>query len=427
MKNDILKKNEIYNRQLAILIMSVGLLCKVSRLPRFIVEYASDMVFLVELLFCIVEILIFLVIYFYISMDGLQLSKDNCIKPLKFLLGLLLIPLTFKFFLVYASVSIYIVSTMFRAIPSYIIICSLMLPLFFLAYKGIVTIARTTEVLFWFIFLLIIFGLVFYDAEMDITRLLPIVRADFSELSSGMLNLGVWVGDLLPFMLLKLKKRKFPYLAVAVPLNYILVMIYVILAVATFGSAIFIVENIFVYIPIFNSFSVTLGELQWAGLVAWIFMALLYMACLLWAIFDIGELLSKKRSIFAGIYSVAMVIFMLSFKTLEQGLSFLRTPYVGAICWASFTVLPLALLFLALYAKKKKNSPQNSKQENTEQPSPALEQQQAQNIGAKNQAEQNNTASQQPANQQNSTAMTPISPDLKQFVLLDTPQKGENS
>lgn len=367
MQNNIFEKNQIYNRQLAMLILCTAIVAKVTSLPRYISNNIKDMVFLVELILCIVEILTFVVIYLFIKMDGLKILKEKSPVTLKFLLFILLLALIIKMFTAFSSTTIFIISTMFRSVPPYIVIVSLVLPVVYIAFKGLVSLTRSAEVLFWIIYAITIFNLVFYHANMDIMLLLPLLRDDLSVLASGTMSVGAWLGDLSPFLLISLKKRKFPYLAVGVPINYILIMVLVVLGVATFGNAIFIVENVFSYIPIFNEFSLTLGELQWLGLIPWFFMMLLHLSVLQWAIFEIGELLFKKRNAFIIIYSLAFLIALLSFPTLQQTFALATMPYASIICWIGFVLVPFALLLLAIISKRKKNADDESSAESDEQ------------------------------------------------------------
>ncbi|MDD4839914.1 MAG: GerAB/ArcD/ProY family transporter [Clostridia bacterium] len=353
MKNNILQKNEIYNRQFAVLIFFSALIFKLSRLPRLVSVTIGNMVLMVELVLCIIDILLFILIYYYISINGFELSQKNCPIALKILLVLLLIIFTGKFILYYSSGATFIISSLFRSIAPYIIIVTFILPIFYLAYKGIVSIARTAEIFFILVIALLFFDYTFLHGEMDFDRLKPLFTMSVGDFTVNMNSFGLWIGDLLPFLFIKMKKHKFPYVALAVPVTYGFIILNIIISIAIFGGALFLIENILVIIPTFNEFASTLGKLEWAGLIPWFIMIVIYLSCLLWGCFEIGEFLFRKRTVFAGIYVGAIIIFLLSVKSMQYVINMATTQFVSIAFWCGNSILPLALLLVAIISKRK--------------------------------------------------------------------------
>lgn len=404
MKNDLLKQNEIYNRQLGLLLFCAITAFNLTRLPRIIVNTIGNMVLLTNVILALADIIFFTVGYIFITMYGYDLIKKHYKVPLIIILiptcGLLLM----KFSLFFASSLTYITTSLFRSVPPYLIIITFFAPIFYMAFKGIVPLARTAGTFFWVTLALIVFDLVFIDARLNFRRLLPLLTKDPLSYIGDLGRFGIYTCEILPFLFIKVKKQRLPYVGISIGFTYSLVIIIDILTVVIFGYAVFSIENAFASLSIFNEFSATLGKLDWVGIVPWLIMVTIAMSVLLWAVFEIGEFFFKKRTVGIVVFSIPLLILFLAVGTMEQIIDLFANFTVGYAFWIGSLCIPLSMLILGILAKKKETKMQNdgSTQKIPQQHTFENNEQGEEGAGqALNETQSNGGANKQSINQQN--------------------------
>ncbi len=360
MVNKVLSKNTIYDKQLACIVFCSAIAFKLSSLPRLLSKSFDSSSFIAMVFLCIFDLLIFYVVYYVISINGYENSLKVFPKTTKFVTFLFLMLLSFKFLFFFSVASFYISSSMFTEIPGNLIVFTLILPILYLAIKGIVPIARTSQILVIFIFIMLALGLIFFNGSVSTNEILPVFTQDFEEFMSNFADFGIWTGDLLPFAFVKLaqnQKRnplaKVKFSLFTVPLTYILIIIMMFLGVGLYGSSLVTIENLAVSIPIFNEFTKVVGRLEWLGLIPWFLSSVINLSIKLWVLGEIAEPIIKIRKAFYCVFILLIVIVCSCLENFSTVTQFAKNKIVGTTYFVSFAVLTILFLTVSIFAKKK--------------------------------------------------------------------------
>ena len=262
-----MQDNTIYTRQMAILIFLSSTAVKLSSLPALWARDISTSVFLAMIFMTLVEIVLFCLVYVFVERGGVELLDKSKIRyPVCVALYFFFFA---KLFVFLAFMANFVTNFMFDSISLYIVIITLVTPISYLAIKGIRSIARCGEFFVFFSGVCLFLLLAFLDADFNFERLKPFLATDSLTTFKSGFGYGLWFGDALPFLFVKIKKSKKGVLPIFIGISYALICIITMLSIAIFGDALAIADNILVNLSVFNQLSAVLGRLQWLSIVPW--------------------------------------------------------------------------------------------------------------------------------------------------------------
>lgn len=353
MKNNLLRENKLYNSQVAVLIFSTVMVAKMSSLPRIMSVHLHNSIFMGILFINILEAILIGIVIWYANIDGYYHMTNTFPKTSKVLLSVFLLYFFLKLTCSYSLIISYMTENLFNAVSPTILLLTAIIPVLYLANRGIVTIARTAEAVIFPIIILLLLGLAFYDAELDFHRLMPFFSQEPKEFFKVFGSYGYWIGDLLPLMFIRMKKKKFPYITVTTSLVFVKIMVVLSLAIATFGEAIQIVNNLMITIPMFNQLSASIGRLEWLGIIPWFFMVIFYGSMTFWAIAEIQSYVFNSKKILPLITIIGFLVLFLAVPSLSYINDIVTIPVVSYFFYFSAFIIPFIMLILGIIGHKR--------------------------------------------------------------------------
>ncbi len=364
MKSDTVARNEIYTRQFAILMFILTFTFKVSRLPPLVAEYAKSSGSLLVFLYMTLEVVMFFIVYRFVAENGAEKLSGNRIY--KTLAAVLAANFLFKLILMYSGTILFTMELLFENISPYEIILTLIIPVAYAAYKGINSIARTAEICIWIIASVLTINLVFLNAQLDFSNNLPLLNGSFGELLTDGDKFFFWFGDFTPLLFVKLKQSKRNPVGLSLFISFIAVIFAIVIMFAMYGEVAEYISNFIVRIAGYNQFASKLGRLDWTGMIAWLIMALLFLAVYLWAFAEAGKAVvgNKKLPFFTGIIALLAVELIVydSGEVVRFALKDIRWLAV-----VSNYIVPSLLLILLVYQKRKSAKEERLKEGQIEQ------------------------------------------------------------
>ncbi|MDE5618072.1 MAG: hypothetical protein K2I79_01125 [Clostridia bacterium] len=335
--------NVVYPRQLALLAFIAAFTFKVVMLPQYLSGVAGRQSALAMAYIMAVEIAMFFIIYGVISRTSLLQSAMPA--PLKGLFVILLVASSsVKTGVLTAETVSYVSTTMFDDGLWRLVIIALMVTLVFVAYKGANVIARTAQIVFWFIAASILFNILFAQFKGDLGNLLP-MNFDASVLSACDRHI-MWFGDFTPFLFLTVAKPARPQrsgLAIIMPLLFILTVGFIVVFTSVYGGGSILVSNAFNKIGIFNRISMLLGTVDFPTVCSWIMMAVIKLSILLYAIIEGINYYVKRRGWVAVICGLAIgLAIFFGIKNLDRAYKF-ATSWVRYVVCAIEYLVPLGV------------------------------------------------------------------------------------
>lgn len=349
------ERSVIHKRQLTILIFFMVFTFKLSKLPPLMAENVKSSGTMTVIFYLLLEAVSFAFIYAIIQkgdFDTLENGKGKW--PYKLIMAVLAAGFLFKLCLMYAGTVMFVQEQLFENISITELALTLIIPVAYIAAKGIKIISRTAEICIWYIAVALLFNLVFLKAEPDFSRNLPLLNTSFSEYVTDGSKFFFWFGDLTPFLFVTLTRggKSKPWGMLV--FSSLLVAFGFSLMYAMYGNSSMYIGNFVVKIASFNQFADKLGRLDWTGMIAWLVMAIIYLGVYLWALLEAGERVFKKRK---PIFAVA-VLALLAVEIFVPDLSKLISFAQGDIKYLAIAVnyVVPAILFLWIMQIKKKEA-----------------------------------------------------------------------
>lgn len=342
--------NVIYKRQFAILLFILTFTYKVSRLPPIVAEAVGSSGSLLIFIYMILEVILFLIVYRFILIDGNETLKNTV--TYKVLMVVFAANFLIKAFIALSGTILFSLELLFENISPYEVILALMIPVTYIAYKGIRVIGRTSEACFPIIALVLLINFIFLKAKLIFSNNLPLLNGSFGELLTDGDKFFMWFGDLTPLIFVKLKSSRRNYVGLSMAASFLLVMIAIILMYAMYGPASEYISNFIVKIAGYNQFANKLGRLDWTGMIIWLIMSLLFAATYLWGFAEaVSNIAGKsKPAVFAGASMLLTALLLI------PDFSEVVTFAMGGVRWLSVAanyVLPVILLIMAVIKKRK--------------------------------------------------------------------------
>lgn len=353
------KTTTLYNSQVGGVVVISTLAYKLSSLPSIVSEYLSSSTLWFYLLFVLVDTFAFVITYLFFHDGGDELLHDD---------------LRYKFGLVFASIfmgfkclTFFAFSVLFFAIELYvgiapvIVVTMLIVPVIYLGVKGVVTIARLCEIMVFLILGIIVLNLAFLKADLDIGRNLPVLSTSAKEFFAHSLRYGTWLGNFMPLMFIKVKKKKFPYIPTSFGVTQLLTVIVVMIGVAMYGNAMKIVSNLLIETSGFNQLSTEIGRMEWTALFAVIVMGITEMGFLFYGVMECSVRLTKSKIPFGFILAVVIFLLCTLLPSPQSIADFSHSKIIGGVMTAFSVILPV--YFVILKGLKRRENNKNLKEE----------------------------------------------------------------
>lgn len=354
LKNKNLTENNVlYNSQVGALIFMCGIVFKVSSLPGLLSQSLHSSTFWAYLIMSGFDIICLALIYGFMTRDGDSFLVKEKSKSYKIANLLMLFYLMFKGVIYFSYFIIFIVVELFAGIAPTTVIFILLMPMIYLAYKGVTAMARTAELFLLPFLVLIVLNFIMIQSDIDFGRNLPFLTMEPDKFMKTNLSFGLWVGDLLPLVYVKVKQKKFPHVPVSIGFSYAIVNITILVGVALYGAALPYVSNLFIRLSAFNLLALEIGRVEWALLIIVATMAFLESSLIFWGIGEAGKRIFGKRTYTMVAYPIILAISALAVNS-SQNFVDLSHGWVGYMMFGiSFGIILLYHLLISAQKLKK--------------------------------------------------------------------------
>lgn len=347
-----LPQNTIYNSQVASIVLVASFGFKLSSAPGLMSEKFGSSTFWVFLFFTAIESICTVCIFAFNNMGGdslLRAMSSKTYKVLCLFASLWLMTKTIFYFCYSVS---YLTHELFTGVQPHLVYLLFLLPIVYLGIKGSRTIARSCE-LFALLFLaVVILNLAFLDADIDFGRNLPVIAFDLDYYLENMPKFGLWLGDLFPFVFLRIRKKKAPYITMGITISWSLANIIVFLGVALYGNALKSVSDLLIQIASFNQLTLEIGRMEWTNLLVMLMMSTYSLAFL----FDGANnacLRALGTSLPSKVLCPLVLVCISLFVPSTQAVTKFALSWAGYVLSAVSFTLPILLYILGIVAKKR--------------------------------------------------------------------------
>lgn len=347
-----LPQNTIYNFQVASIVLVVSFGFKLSSAPGLMSEKFGSSTFWVFLFFTAIETICTVCIFAFANMGGdalLRATSSKTYKALCLFASLWLMTKTIFYFCYSVS---YLTHELFTGVQPHLVYLLFLLPVVYLGIKGSRAIARSCE-LFALLFLaVVILNLAFLDADIDFGRNLPIIAYDVDYYLENMPKFGLWLGDLFPFVFLRIRRKKAPYITTGITISWSLANLIVFLGIALYGNALKSVSDLLIQIASFNQLTLEIGRMEWTNLLVMLMMSIYSLAFL----FDGANnacLRALGTSLPSKVICPLVLVCISLFVPSTQAVTKFALSWAGYVLSAISFLLPILLCALGMVAKRR--------------------------------------------------------------------------
>lgn len=343
--------NTVYTRQFALLVFILCFTFRVSRLPPLVAEAVGSSSLFVIMLYLLAEAVHFLVVYRFVLSGGAEVIGQTALyKVLSLALGA---SFFFKIVMACAGTTTYTVESVFENIGAPAVVLALIVPVGYVAIKGIRTIARTAEIISWFVGFVLILNIVFLKVYTDFSRNLPFIDGGVAEILRKADRFFIWFGDASPLLYITVRPSKRNPTLLFAGIGGALVIAGFALMNALYGEASRYVVNLVVKVASFNQFSDKLGRLDWTGLIIWMMLAVLYAGIYLWAAGEaVKPVLKGKRKAVIVLVAAAAVVTVIVNKDLSKTIAFFQGNGRWYVAACNYLIPPVLLIYSAICKKR---------------------------------------------------------------------------
>ncbi len=298
--------NVVYPNQIALLAFIASFTFKVVMLPQYLAGSAGRSSVIAMAYMMTIEVMEFVIIYGVISRTSLL--QAHIPPPLKAAFILLIVGSSyFKTVILSAEAVSYISTTLFDNGLWRLIVLAYMPCLVYIAYKGGNVLARTAQIVFWFIAASLLFNVLFAQFRGDAGNLLP---AEFSgRVMKACDRHMVWFGDFTPFLFLTSAKPGKPQrlrLPVMIFVCFFSAVAFMVVFITAYGGGAVMVSNAFNKIAVFNRISLLLGTVDFPTVCSWLMMSVIKLAVIVYGVVEGISYYVKKRFAVALLTGVAL-------------------------------------------------------------------------------------------------------------------------
>lgn len=278
--------DKIYTGQFAILAFISSVCFKIVMLPQYLSATAGRNAWLVMLTLVLVDGVALACVYAVVTRTDIRALPAPV--PLKRLLMVVVGVTCFaKLVLFTSETTAYCSTTLFDEGLWRLILAGLIPALTYLTVKGGNVLARTAQIIIWFVAIVVVFNLIFAQEAGSIKNILPISYDKRVLLSCD--KYLAWFGDFSPLLFFSVsgckKKNIMPVL-----ISYIFVFVSTVgLTIAftsVYGGGGVLVANAFNKLAIFNKLSTLIGTVDFTVVCAWLMIAIVKLALLSMAVVE---------------------------------------------------------------------------------------------------------------------------------------------
>lgn len=347
-----LPSGTIYNSQAACLVFTMGVAFKLSAAPGIVAQHYGSSTLWLYLVMSVLEVALTAVIFAFVRMRGDDFLRSINDKTYRALCGVAALWLTAKGTFYFCYCVSYLTHELFGGVEPALIYLLFLSPVVYMGIKGARSISRTAEILVPLFFALIVVNLIFLEADMDFGRNLPIFALSPAEFFARLPRYGLWLGDALPFIFLRIKNKRLPYITCSVAVTVALVGVVLLLGVALYGDALMMVSDLLIHLAGFNQLSLEIGRMEWTNLFGVVTLSIMSLSFLYFGAIAASE--RAFRSTLPGtlIYPATVAAVILAVSSSEEVIQF----SIGMIGYGLFAVallLPTAILALGLYKRRR--------------------------------------------------------------------------
>ena len=342
----------LYDTQAAALVFCCGIVFKVSSLPGLVAERMLSGTLWLYLFMLAVDALSLAAVLSFARCGGARVLAERKDIPFRVFSAAASLWLILKGIIYFGYTVVFLMVDLFEAVPPYVVIIVLALPVLYLGVKGLRSVARCAELFAPVLFLLVLFNLALLETDLDFGRNLPLAAMPSEDFFARGLTFGMWLGDLIPLAFAEVKRRrKFPALPVGAGVSYALVAVIAMLAVAMYGAALPYAYNMLIRIAGFNKLSLEIGRMEWAAIFVVIVMAVLALSLHFWGARE-GCRLATGSSLPASLlFAAGIIVIPLAIPALQDVIAFSTTGF-GYAAFAVSVALSLSAGLLTLRTKR---------------------------------------------------------------------------
>ena len=342
----------IFNSQAAILIFITGIAFKLSAAPGMINEEFGSSTFWVFVCYSLIDVVLTALVFLFARKNGDALLEATDSLAYRVLSFVAMLFFSLKGLFQFAYAASYLTHELFEGLEPSLIYLLFLLPIVYLGVKGIRTIARTGEVFFFVLAATIIVNLAFLNTKMDFARILPVFSKEPSTLATAFPRYGLWLGDMLPFVFVKIKDKRLPYITASVIGTWLVVCGVILLGVAIYGDALKTVTDLLIRMAGFNQLSKDIGRTEWSNLLVVIISSIISLSFTYFGATSACKRAFKTDLPIKVIYplAVALAIFIIPS---AQTVTDFATRDFGYVMFALALELPIALACLCLFKQQK--------------------------------------------------------------------------
>ena len=339
----------LYDTQAAALVFCCGIVFKVSSLPGLVAERMLSGTLWLYLFMLAVDALSLAAVLSFARCGGARVLAERKDIPFRVFSAAASLWLILKGVIYFGYTVVFLMVDLFEAVPPYVVIIVLALPVLYLGVKGLRSVARCAELFAPVLFLLVLFNLALLETDLDFGRNLPLAAMPSEDFFARGLTFGMWLGDLIPLAFAEVKRRrKFPALPVGAGVSYALVAVIAMLAVAMYGAALPYAYNMLIRIAGFNKLSLEIGRMEWAAIFVVIVMAVLALSLHFWGAREGATGSSLPASL---LFAAGIIVVPLAIPALQDVIVFSTTRF-GYAAFAVSVALSLSAAALSLRAKR---------------------------------------------------------------------------
>lgn len=346
-----LPSGTVYNSQAGFIIFALGML-NLSSLPSVLSETYHSSTFWIFLLLTVVDVILTAAVFVFARRrydDLLRVTSDKFYK-LCCLIASFWFILKGVFYFSYSAS--YLVNEQFGGVEPTLFYILLLLPIIYIGLKGARAISRTAEIFVPIFFVLILLNLIFLDTDLDLGRNMPIFAVPPKEFFKNSFRYGLWLGDTLPFMFLRIKNKKFPYVSGGIAITAVIACTIILLGVSMYGNALVAVSDLLVRIAGFNQLSFDIGRMEWTNLFSVIGISIMSMSFLYFGCSAASERSTSFSLPFKILFPVTVAAVILAAPS-SQAIAEFSVETVGYIMFAVAVFLPFACLIKGGIVRKK--------------------------------------------------------------------------
>lgn len=300
--------NVVYPNQIALLAFIASFTFKVVMLPQYLAGTAGRSCTLSMAYLMAIEVMEFGIIYGVIKRTSLLQARIPA--ALKALFILLIVGSSyFKTVILSAEAISYISTTLFDNGLWRLIVLAYMPCLVYISYKGGNVLARTSQIVFWFIAASLVFNVLFARFNGDIGNLLPLGAP--GRVMKACERHMVWFGDFTPFLFLTIARPVKPQrvrLPAMIAVCFVSAVAFMVIFITAYGGGSVMVSNAFNKIAVFNRISLLLGTVDFPTVCSWLMMSVIKLALIVYGVVEGLTHFFKKRLLVALLTGVLLTL-----------------------------------------------------------------------------------------------------------------------